>query len=660
MIKLVDLFESHVLKEYSEKVIKDMVAVFQKEDSSVTEKDARDAIQKFERIKDQVPKKLASGQIVLSKKFTEKNPVTGKAPLDPRMIQNYTWKDLEALFDAYGQTGAEKKAVAKQSGKGFYTVQDAELVDVKGVKLVYNTSELKVYEGSTAGDCVKLTYAFKYKNEKDEIESYNFCIGTVGAGNRYYNYRFGKGGHFASFYFVVDPTQSADMKAINGNKDAKNKEGFINWYHLFIIHAYDNGRYGVTDATNTYGYQHEENGNNAGVSWDAIGEFMKKYGGESGAKSWNKIKNHEDLFQYVAPNDEESEIAFSTERALPFDQFQKLSKTGKMSYIQNQAGKPHAFTSEMFNSLDPHLKFQAINSGFTPSFSMIKDSQGLLRTYTKYKHTRSMDAYKKAMEEAGDDPRAKSRAFSQLEILPLPFVKYLTPAEQEAYIDEIKAATTFELVEKYFGDEATKKYVDSATKTLNYLPASAIKYIDNPELIRIYQLLGKLTSNWEFGENTNISDEKLETMTKMPEQDVRAVPMTYSQWAKLTPEERTMAINLTKKLNGNEKYQEILYALPFIITRNGSDYVLLPVTASGSDFYSDWVLVDSKGNIVKKDIKGDKSSIKKEDLEGIGSQFVGNYERVIPAGQAIFNGKPFDDSLDEHQVSQFKRLAGLK
>jgi hypothetical protein len=658
MIKLVDLFESDILQEYSEKVIKDMVAIFQKEDSSVTDQDARDVIQKFERIKDQIPKKLASGQIVLSKKFTEKNPVTGKAPLDSRMIQNYTWKDLEALFDAYGQTGAEKKAAAKQSGKGFYTVQDADLVKVQGVKQIYNTSELKIYEGSTAGSCVKLTYAFKYKNQKDEEKNYDFCIGTIGAGNRYYNYRFGKGGHFASFYFVVDPTQSADMKpSDNGIED---KEAFINWYHLFIIHAYDNGKYGVTDATNKYGYQHELNGNNQGVSWDEVGEFMKKYGGESGAKAWNKIKNHQDLFQYVPPNDEESEIAFSTERALPFDQFKKLSKTGKMSYIQNQAGKSSAFTKEMFDSLDPHLKFQAINSGFVPSFNLIKDSQGLLRTYTKYKYTRSMDAYRKAMEEAGNDDRARSRAFNNLEMLPLPFVKYLTPAEQEEYLSDVKAATTFQLVEKYFGEEATKKYVEDTAKALNYLPKEAIKYIDNPELIRIYQLYSKLTSNWEFGKDTNLSDEQLENMTKMPEQDVRAVPMTYSQWAELSSEEKATAVNLVKKFNGNSEYAELLYALPFVVTKDGVDYVLLPSTASSSDFYTDWVLTDKNGKIVKGDIKGDKSSIEGEDLEGVGSQFVGDYQRVVPANKAKFNGKSFDAGLDEHQVNKFKKLAGLK
>ena len=149
-------------------------------------------------------------------------------------------------------------------------------------------------------------------------------------------------------------------------------------------------------------------------------------------------------------------------------------------------------------------------------------------------------------------------------------------------------------------------------------------------------------------------------MTKMPEQTTTAIPMTYEQWTKLSSAERNLAINLTRRLNGNEQYQEILYALPFIIDKDSNDYVLLPLVASGADLYTDWVLTDKNGKVVKNDIKGSDSSLEGEDLEGLGSQFVGSYQRVIPASKVRFNGKPFGSSLKEYQTNQFKRLAGLK
>jgi uncharacterized protein len=45
----------------------------------------------------------------------------------------------------------------------------AELVKIDGVPIVYNTPDLKIYEGSDFGSCIKLNYAFKFKGEDNKI-----------------------------------------------------------------------------------------------------------------------------------------------------------------------------------------------------------------------------------------------------------------------------------------------------------------------------------------------------------------------------------------------------------------------------------------------------------------------------------------------------------
>ena len=321
-MKLISILREQLLKEYSEKIIKQLTDKWKKENRNINDADIKRNIDKFDKIKQNIPAKLKAGQITLPPKFTTVDPKTKKGPLNPSDILQYTWKDLETLIDSYGE-----KAV--KVDKDFKTVQDAELVKIEGVPIVYNTPDLKVYEGSDFGNCIKLNYAFKYKGEDDKIYTYNFCIGRKeDYANRYYPYRFGSGGKgamYRSFYFVADPTQSADIK---GNPNSR--ENFVNWYHFFIIHCFENGKFGVTDAVNEYGAGHELDNKGYGVDWEEIGQFMVKNGGESGKKAWDKIKSHKDIFKYVSPSDEETDTALVRDQILNTDAFQKLTRNQKI------------------------------------------------------------------------------------------------------------------------------------------------------------------------------------------------------------------------------------------------------------------------------------------------------------------------------------------
>jgi len=617
------------LNEYSEKVINQMIEKFQKEmRNTLSVDDIKLKLQRFDQIKSNLPNKIkagiekTTGGITVPKKFTEPDPRINKV-LNPLEIQNYTWKDLEAVLDAYG-TKAEK------TSKDFATVQDAEFIEVKGVPVVYSGNGLKIYEGSNYEGCVKLNYAFKFKGEDNKIYTYSFCIGRKEeASNQYYTYRFGRGGGFRSFYFVADTTQTADIKG-----DPSNKKNFVNWYHLFVIHAFDNDKFGVTDAVNQWGSNHELTGNDRGVSWEEIGAFMVKNGGESGKKAWDKIKNLKNIFKYVPPPDEEVEQALVRDQILNFEQFKNLTRNQKRIYITRRADQANAFTSEMFNIVDLDLKNLALRTGtgFKPKYNDIKNNAGLSRSYATFRFSRIKD-------DVNNNKKPES-------VLPLPFVKHLTDEEKQKYYDIFSTQDnpylSFEYVEKYFGEKYVKQYIESKLKELSFLPPQAAKYIDNPKLKRLFELYSKLFVNWQYSPGTNASDEELANSPKAPRQSITPKPITQKDWAKLSSQDRKDLIDLTLKYDGNEDYKYLIYALPFVIQDRGKYYALLPTDESGMDIYDDWVLVDTNNNIVRSNISGETNLNDDELSSGYPGIVSGIYDRVYDIEDL---GSP--ESLDE-------------
>ena len=589
----IDESKKSILREYSEKIIQQMIDKFQKEmRNTLSVDDIKLKINRFEQIKSNLPKKIEAGLkgetggMVVPKKFTEPDPKTNKV-LNSQDILNYTWKDLETVIDAYGTKG-------EKTTKDFNTVQDADFVDIQGVPVTYSGNGLKVYEGSSYEGCVKLNYVFKYKGENDKIYSYGFCIGRKeDSANQYYTYRFGRGGAFRSFYYVADTTQNADIEG-----DPSNRENFLNWYHFFVIHVFDDGGYGVTDACNVWGSNHEATGGDKGISWEQVGAFMVKHGGESGKKAWDKIKNIKDTFKYIEPSNKETDEALVRDKILNFEQFKNLNRNQQKIYISRRADQTNAFNSEMFNILPVDLKNLALRtgSGFKPTYNDIKDSNALSRSYARFRFTRALD-----------DIKTKKITSN---VLPLPFVPFLTDEEKEEYYNEFgKGGTngasylTFELIEKYFGPKITQQYVEKQANKLGFLPPAAAKYIKNPKLKALFEVYSKLFEPWVFTSSTNLSDEQLANLNAQPRQRVDAKPISVKQWGKLTPEERKIIIQLTQKYNGNTDYLELIYGLPYIIKDKGKNLVLLPESNDG-DIFEKWVLVDENDKVVKRNISG--------------------------------------------------------
>ena len=155
----------------------------------------------------------------------------------------------------------------------------------------------------------------------------------------------------------------------------------------------------------------------------------------------SKIKNHKDLFKYVSPSDEETEQALIRDQILNFEQFKNLNRNQKRIYISRRADQSNAFNSKMFNILDIELKNLALRTGngFTPTYNDLKNNVSLGRSYARFKFTRNVP-------------------------IPLPFIKYLTEEEKEKYLKTFDGNLTFEYIDKFFGPEQAKKYVNEQAK----------------------------------------------------------------------------------------------------------------------------------------------------------------------------------------------------
>ena len=587
-MKLYSIYKKHILKEYSESTIRDLIKKFKSEKKDLSDDEIKNVITRFDQIKSNIPAKIKSGQVTLPKRFTEPDPRTKKIS-NPQDIFQYTWKDLEALIDAYGSKEIK-------TSKDFYTVQDAELVKVNDVPIIYNTPELKIYEGSNYPSCIKLNYAFKYKDKNDKIQTYNFCIGRKeDYANRYYSYRFGSGGRgamYRSFYFVADPTQTADFE---GNSD--NRENFENWYHFFVIHAFENGKFGVTDATNEYRISSpHELAPDGGVSWEEIGNFMIKNGSESGKKAWDKIKGLKNEFKYVPPSEAETDVALVKDKILNFDAFKNLTRNQKAIYIGKRADQPNAFTPEMFQSLDPELKNLAIRTGrgYKASFEDLKKNPGLLKSYAKYRFSRGIE-----------DIRNNTNTL----VLPLFFVQFLDDDEKREYLKAFDDNVTYDLVDKYFGENLTKEFV---TKELNQfgadLPPEAKKYM-TPEQRDLYDLYS-LTHK----DIVRIAKSTNERNSTAEQQEISLPHLSRESYLNLKPEERKKLNDLYKKLSGDisnlEKYPNFFMGYPAVLNTNNKRFLVTykdkpKKSIINPEEYLDrrsLTIMDEDGNIVKDNI----------------------------------------------------------
>jgi hypothetical protein len=480
--------------------------------------------------------------------FIPKRLQQNEAFLDPR---NWGWQAFEQMLDAVFPS--QKKA------------EGGENIAETDADKVYDKDGLEIYKGDDVHKCISYNPITSTGRKK-----YGWCVTQVGNTN-YDFYRFG-GGVLQSptFYIVFDRSKDSSPEYAP----------FKDQWHAFVIQTeFDQSKYVVTGANNR--------GDIPVESWDAISKIVP-------ADTWAKIKNLKQYFKPIALSNAERARKMAAGKKLSLDEFKELSQDDKILYIQGRAQK-NEITSDILQIL-PQYKIDvggrsttlaniAIDSGQTIPFSILKNYESLAKRYAifRFRHT-----------NYGKTP------------IPLPYVKYLDEPAKEKYLETFDGNLTFQYIEKYFGENAARNYVNEQAKDLKFLPVEAIKYIQDPKIKQLYGLYAKLLKPWQYGYNTNISEEDLEKEKSMPEQSISPIPLNKDQWAELSSAERKAILDLTEKFNGKSEYLDLLFALPVIVKDGNNRYAVLPENTDDPNTYviGNWTLADENGNVVKNNIPG--------------------------------------------------------
>ena len=628
MIKLNDL-----ILEMSQSMIDRTYQRWKDEGGSLNPEEVKAMCNWFDSVRSNLLKKNKEGTLPLPDKFVKPDKKTNKI-LDINMIQNWSEAEMESLQDNYGGTRSQQKQQKKTSG-GFHSTQQAQLVDVNGAPKVYGNSGIVVYEAATEQSCVKLNYVFKYKGKDDKEYSYEFCIGRVGPGNRYYKYRFGsESEEQSSFYYVADTTQPADFT------DAPELRNFTNWYHFFVIRSFDSGTYAVTDAVNQY--EKPSRHESPSTNWEGVGKFMAKHGGESGKQAWSKIQGLEKIFKYVEPEQQEVDKAIVGEKTLNPEQFKKLTHDQKRIYIGLKAGEGYGFDDEMFNACDPELKLLAINHLYRPAVKYVENTPALAKRYAKVIFTRNLEDFQNDKTKGAD----LSKRDSNNKYLPLGLIQFLSDEQKQQYYEVLgKEYLSPDLIKMFFGEEYARQNVLNSANELDYIPPSQNNYNVIPDNLKpIYKTLWQLQENW-IKKFDKLKDEtKLKEAKQVERAEVTPIRITYSEYIKIPKNDRDAVIDLAKK---NPK-SIIPYSIPSIIEGGGSNrYYVLPTKINKTSHVAvveDWVIIDSTDKVIQKikDIKNPKEF----KIEGRGDlisyENEGYPRRFHPADTTFVNGSPFN------------------
>lgn len=533
------------LPENPEKIKKDAVTNFvqrDKIDKATAQSYVARFISKRDELKYAVENGMEDGSLTKEevRNFIPKKLLNNNAYLDPRV---WSWGAFEQMLDALFPS----QKAAGEEGENLVST-DADKI--------YDNGGIEIYKGDDVHKCI----SYNPVSAETKRKKYGWCVTQVGNTNYDY-YRFG--GKSPTFYFVFDRSKDSSPEHATFNDE----------WHAFVIQVTGDGEsYIVTGANNR--------GDITADSWEGISKIVP-------SETWAKIKGLKDYFKPINLSAVERGRKFASGKNLSVNEFKELAQDEKILYIQGKASK-NEVSKEILEIL-PQYKINlegrsttlaniAIDSGQTFPYSALKNNEALAKRYAifRFRHT-----------DYSKNP------------IPLPYVKYLDDEAKQKYLDTFDDNLTFEYIEKYFGQNATEKYVDEQVKKLDYLPQSAIKYIKNPKLKTLFGIYSKLFNSWEFGNNTNLSDEALESAQNMPEQDVNPIPINLKQWLELSPQEQKIIIELTEKYNQNPDYSTLAYASPFIIKDGAETYKLLPGKSDNYN-YTDWVLLDKNNNIIKK------------------------------------------------------------
>jgi hypothetical protein len=543
------------LPESEDKIKKDAVKKFVEEDK-LDKQGVQRYISRFMFNRERL--KLATKQGLEDQGFTKedilryipRNLQQRDAFMDPR---NWDWGSLEQMLDAV------------------FPSQNTTDIDIENLATtdadkVYNSNGIEIYKGDDIQKCI----SYNPVSTQTKRKKYGWCVTQVGNPNYDY-YRFKDTA--PTFYFVFDRSKDSSPE----------HAPFNDKWHAFVIQVTaDLKTYLVTDADNR-----RDIPTRPGEGWEGISKIVP-------ADTWDKLKNLKEYFKPIALSPLERSRKFAAGKNLTVEEFKELTQDEKIEYIKGKASTNN-LTVDILRILPEYrLKYDgrtttlaniAIDTGQSFPYEVLKDNEPLAKRYA---------VFKARHEQFGAAP------------LPLPFVKYLEEKDKEEYLKKFDDNLTFEYIEKYFGEEITKEYVETQLKTLKYLPLQASKYIENPKLKQLFETYSKLFSSWRDGTNTNIDDQRLNSVLTMPEQNVTPVPINQEQWSNLTTSERGVIIELAEKFNQNLEYDHLLYGLPYIIKDGAKKYILLPTT-NNTDLYEDWVLIEPTGKVVKADISGEST-----------------------------------------------------
>lgn len=490
--------------------------------------------------KDGIPELNLSAEEIQN--FIPNNLKANNNFLDPR---SWKWQDFEQAMDAIFPS---QKRVSDDENQNNATT-DADKV--------YDKDGLEIYKGDDVNKCIS------YNPTVNGMKKYGWCVTQPGNTNYDY-YRFGSSR--PTFYFIFDRTLSS----------TPDRAPFKNVWHAYVIQVLkDYQGYVVTSADNRGDIKVE--------NWEDI---PNKTGMDS--KSWDRIKDKKEYFKPIELSSVERGRLFASGKDLNLEEFKELSTGDKILYVQGKSSK-NQLGDDIIEVLPkfPKIRLEgrsttlvnvAIDSGQEFPYKVLEEYPALAKRYAifRFRHT-----------DYSKNP------------IPLYYLQYLDEAAKEKYLQQFEDNVTFEYIEKFFGDNITKKYVDKQLKTLDYLPSSAIKYIEDSNLKKFYTLYNKLFVNWAFTNNTNISDEELKSRRRMPQQAVKPLNITYKDFNNISSNEVEVLINLAKKYNGNPKYNTILYALPFVVIDNNTTYLLVPKENTENQGINEWVLMTPDKNITK-------------------------------------------------------------
>ena len=240
----------------------------------------------LEGIEDDYKKKLLSDEPYLNMQMVnyyvnEFNKIKNNLPTDKRDITKYSWGELESVVDSNQSLDKIEKG----------------LIEIDNSDVIYNQNNLKILKANTKQACVKYG------------TGYGFCISSRGAGNQYYNYRYGNYNDTRekSIYFVIDEDKTKDIKKPSPLE-------FVDPTHMLVIMVIKqinrntnriqlpDGRYAInpvksldsdSDYTLFYQVTKADNDGDDNMKWEEI------------VKLQPKLNGLQKLFQPLKPNPKE-------------------------------------------------------------------------------------------------------------------------------------------------------------------------------------------------------------------------------------------------------------------------------------------------------------------------------------------------------------------